>query len=51
MSGIHARIGKAGGDSHVHGMLDQKLFQFDKRFLDNAAEGSGFKAKFHFVGI
>ena len=51
VSGVHARVGKAGGDSDFHGMLDQELLQFVERLLDTGADGRGFEAKFHFVGI
>ena len=51
MSGVHARVGKAGGNSDVHGMLDEKLLQFVERLLDRVADGRGCEAKFHFVGV
>ena len=51
VSGVDARVGKAGRDSDLHGMWDQKLLQFVERLLDHGADGRRCEAELNFVGI
>ena len=48
---VHARVGKVGGDAHIHGMLDEKLLEFVERLVDDRADGRGFETELDFVGV